>query len=438
MLLFRFRISEFGLLSDFGLRTSDFGLTPLPLPTLLSTLTGRQYPFERLEEFAENGEALEVALPGIERARARPGRHLWERFAEFLPFETMSASVSLGEGNTPLAPAGDQLRAYTGLEHLLLKNETQNPTWSFKDRGSLACIFMAQALGEKVTATISTGNMGHSVAAYAAKAGIRAVVFVPEFAPAEKLRPMAMHGATVLKVRAPDYALMKKTVLGLAREFNLRIVSGNGPIRAEGYKLTAFEMWEQMGGESPDFIAVPTSACGHIRGLFKGYRELLAAGLVRRLPRMIVVQAANNSPIVTAIKRGLKHVVPFSNFHTIAEAITTGNPMGGDEIIDKAAKHDWLAEAVTEEDILESQRRLARGGYLVEPAAATTLGAVRKLRRAGTIAPGASVVLMLTGAGLKDLEALKEQPFEVVESRVETVRRDLEQALAATIRLNRR
>ena len=248
----------------------------------------------------------------------------------------MDASASLGEGNTPLVDAGGRLKSFTGIERLLLKNETQNPTWSFKDRGSLACIFMAQEMGERTTATISTGNMGHSIAAYGARAGLKALVFVPEFAPREKLMAMTIHGATVVRVQAPDYALMKKAVLGLAKEFNLRIVSGNGPIRAEGYKLTAFELCEQTRGELPDYIAVPTSACGHIRGLFKGFRELLAAGLIRRLPRMIVVQAANNSPIVSAIKQGAKHVIPFSNFHTVAEAITTGNPMGGDEIIAKA------------------------------------------------------------------------------------------------------
>ena len=398
---------------------------------LVSTITGIEYPFERLEEFAANGEALEVALPGLERARPRTGAHLWDRFAEFLPFKAMNASASLGEGNTPLLEAGQRLQAFTGVERLLLKNETQNPTWSFKDRGSLACMFLAQELGEKTTATISTGNMGHSIAAYGAKAGIRPLVFVPEFAPKEKLRPMAIHGATVLKVHAPDYALMKKTVLGLAKEFNLRIVSGNGPIRAEGYKLTAFEMWEQMRGEVPDFIAVPTSACGHIRGLFKGYRELMAAGLIGRLPRMIVVQAANNSPIVSAIKRGLKQVVPFANFHTVAEAITTGNPMGGDEIIAKAHQHAWLAEDVAEQEILESQRVFAQGGYFVEPATATALGAVRKLRTAGRISAKQSVVLMLTGAGLKDLGALEQQPFTVLESNLEAVRRDLEAALGS-------
>ena len=184
-----------------------------------------------------------------------------------------------------------------------------------------------------------------------------------------------------------------------------------------------------MRGELPDYIAVPTSACGHIRGLFKGFRELLAAGLIRRLPRMIVVQAANNSPIVSAIKQGVKHVIPFSNFHTVAEAITTGNPMGGDEIIAKAYQHGWLAEDVTEEEILEAQRVFAQAGWFVEPATATTLCAVRKLRAAGRIAAGESVMLMLTGAGLKDLDALKHQPFSIVESNLNKVRRDLEQAL---------
>ncbi|HOC58125.1 MAG TPA: threonine synthase [Verrucomicrobiota bacterium] len=395
---------------------------------LVSTLTGLEYPFERLEEFAENGEALEVVLPGVERARPRPGLRLWERFAEFLPFKQMEPRASLGEGGTPLVEAGAQLAAFSGLERLLLKNETQNPTWSFKDRGSLACVFMAQELGEPTLATISTGNMGHSIAAYAARADLKALVFVPEFAPREKLLAMTIHGAAVVRVRAPDYALMKQAVLGLAKEFNLRIVSGNGPIRVEGYKLTAFELYEQTRGDLPDYIAVPTSACGHIRGLFKGFRELRAAGLIRRLPRMIVVQAANNSPIVSAIKQGAEHVIPFTNFHTVAEAITSGNPMGGDEIIAKARAHSWLAGDATEAEILEARRQLAQAGWFVEPASATTLCAVRKLREAGKIAAGESVLLMLTGAGLKDLGDLQHQPATVIESSLDTLRRDLERA----------
>jgi len=122
---------------------------------------------------------------------------------------------------------------------------------------------------------------------------------------------------------------------------------------------------------------------------------------------MIVVQALNNSPIVSAIKQGKIEVIPFSNFHTVAEAITTGNPMGGDEIIDKAYKYGWLAESVSEEEILESQRRLAESGYFVEPASATSLYAVKKLREQGKIEQDASVVIILTGSGLKDPDVLK-------------------------------
>jgi threonine synthase len=393
---------------------------------LVSTLSGREYPFARIEEFADNGESLEVQLSGIANSSIRPGAHLWERFADFLPFARMDANLSLGEGSTPLIPAGERLRDLVGVDHLLLKNETQNPTWSFKDRGSLTCMFLARELGEDTVATISTGNMGHSVAAYAASAGLRAIVFVPPFAPHEKVMAMAMHGAYVIKVAAPDYAQMKNAVLGLAGRLKLRIVSGNGPIRVEGYKLTAFEMFEQMGGKVPDFIAVPTSACGHIRGLFKGYRELQAAGLIDRLPRMIVVQAHNNSPLVTAVKRGLRHVVPFRDFHTVAEAITSGNPPGGDEILDKARRYGWLAEDVTEEEILAGQREFARAGYFVEPSTATLLFAVRKLVETGSLSPQSCVVFMLTGAGLKDLDALKQQPCSgILESHIDKVEADL-------------
>ncbi len=397
---------------------------------LVSTISGREYPFERIEEFSENGESLDVCVSGMENAKVRAGVHLWERFADWMPFARMDAGLSLGEGDTPLIRSGSRLQAVTGVKNLLLKNETQNPTWSFKDRGSLMCVSLARELGEDTVATISTGNMGHSIAAYAANAGLRAVVFLPPYTPHEKVMAMAMHGAQVIKVAAPDYAQMKNAVLGLAGRLRLRIVSGNGPIRVEGYKLTAFEMFEQMGGQVPDFIAVPTSACGHIRGLFKGYRELQTAGLTDRLPRMIVVQARNCSPVVTAIKQGLEHVAPFTGFHTVAEAITSGNPPGGDEILEKARKYDWPAEDVTEEEILEGQREFARAGFFVEPSTATSLPAVRKLVEAGRISSDSTVVLLLTGAGLKDLEVLKHQPCSgVIDSDIERVEADVARLL---------
>jgi len=401
---------------------------------LVSTISGKTYPLDRLEEFAENGESLEVSLPGIARARRRSGPHLWERFGDFLPFPSMDPARSLGEGNTPLLPAGRQLQEWTGLPNLLLKNETQNPTWSFKDRGSLTCMFLADALGERVAATISTGNMGHSLAAYGARAGVGVIVFVPGFAPREKVDAMAVHGATVLRVEAPDYSVMKRHVLGLAGTHGLRIVSGNGPVRVEGYKLTAFELYEQMEGSVPDYIAVPTSACGHIRGMFKGYRELRDAGLIRSLPRFIVVQARNNNPITGALKRGDETIVPVTDIRTIAEAITTGDPPGGEEVLRKARTYGWLAEDVTEAEILESQRRLAAAGFFVEPAAATSLAAVRSLVTSRRIDSAASVVLMLTGAGMKDMEVLRHHACGARNSSLSTVASDLRAALAEALR----
>jgi threonine synthase len=396
---------------------------------LVSTITHQEYPFNRIEEFAENGESLEVKIEGIEKARIRTGKHIWQRFAEFLPFSGMDESISLGEGNTSLIKADAKLLEYTGLENLLIKNETQNPTWSFKDRGSLSCIAMAKEMGESVTATISTGNMGNSISAYGAKAGIKVIVFVPDFTPKEKILAMGIHGACVIKVQSADYSQMKNAILGMAKDLNLRIVSGNGPIRAEGYKLTAFELFEQMEREVPDYIVVPTSACGHIRGIFKGFRELQKAGIVYNIPKMVVVQAANNSPIVSAIKSGSSAVIPFSNFHTVAEAITSGNPPGGDEIIDKANRYDWLAEDVSEEEIIESQRKLAESGYFVEPASATSLAALKKLRQDGKIARDATVVMILTGSGLKDSEVLKYHSASIVDSNLENVRAELEKML---------
>jgi len=398
---------------------------------LLSTISGQAFPFDRIEEFAGNGEALEVAIDGLAQARVRPGRCLWERFAEFLPVE-IDAEMTLGEGNTPLLHAGKVLSEHTGIGKLLLKNETMNPTWSFKDRGSLTTIAMARQMGESVTATISTGNMGNSIAAYGARSGIRAIVFVPDYAPQEKVLAMAVHGATVVKVSAPDYSLMKREILELAAGLNLRIVSGNGPIRTEGYKLTAFEMYEQLGGRVPGFIAVPTSACGHIRGIFKGYRELKLAGLTDRLPRMIVVQAANVNPVVSAIREGRDRVNPVAGGQTIAEAITSGDPPGGDEIVLKAKQYGWLAEDVTEDEILESQRRLAGAGFFVEPAAATSLAAARKLRAAGKIGEEDSVVLMLTGSGLKDMSAFSRQNASVIQSDLRRIRGDVEKILASS------
>ncbi len=397
---------------------------------LRSTISGTEYPFARLEEFAENRESLEVAIPGIENARIKQGNRTWERFAEFMPFAETHPELSLGEGSTPLIEASPLLKTYTGVENLLLKNETANPTWSFKDRGSIACSIMAKERGESMTATISTGNMGQSVAAYGARAGLNVLIFLPEFVPREKILAMAVHGAKIIKVRGADYANMKLRALALASRFGLRIVSGNGPIRVEGYKMEAFELFEALRGDVPDFIVVPTSACGHIRGIFKGFRELFAAGLISRLPRMVVVQAAANSPIASAIHARSDKVIPFRNFTTIAEALSSGNPPGGEEILAKANEFDWLAGVASETEILESQLLYARSGFFVEPGSATTLAALRSLRASGAIKNRDRVVVVLTGSGMKDMDVVNRHAMNIVDCGIDDLERKVENSLA--------
>jgi threonine synthase len=390
---------------------------------LVSTISGEKYPFDYLEEFAENGESLEVKIERSCPPSVREGATIWERFRDFLPFD-YAPELSLGEGNTPLLESRS-LAKLIGLESLFVKNETANPTWSFKDRGSYLCTLMSKEKGERFISTISTGNMGSSIAAYGARAGLSSLIFTSNNCPEAKIRSMSIHGATVFQIDAPDYGEMKKAVFELTLKAKLRLVSGNGPIRVEGYKFCAFEIYEQLQGNLPDFIAVPTSACGHIRGLFKGFIELKEANLIRRLPRMIIVQAANNSPLVTAFKRGELNPVPFTNIQTIATAITSGNPPGGDEILHKAWRYEWLAEDVTEEEILEGQRELAKAGFFVEPSAATSLMAVKKLALDGKIKPHESVMLMLTGGGLKDTCALPDLSQCVIQSNLSNIERDL-------------
>ena len=402
-----------------------------PKVHLRSTLSGTVYPFDRLEEYSEGGESLEAVLPGVEKARILPGSRSWDRFAEFMPFDASDPGLSLGEGSTPLVDAGVLLKTYTGVDNLLLKNETVNPTWSFKDRGSIACSIFAVELGETATATISTGNMGQSMAAYGARAGLDVLVFLPAFAPDEKILAMAVHGAKVIKVACGDYADMKMQALALAPRFGLRIVSGNGPIRVEGYKMEAFELFEQLGGEVPDFIVVPVSACGHLRGIFKGFRELLAAGYISRLPRMVAVQAEANSPVAGAIRRGSRTITPFRNFTTLAEALSSGNPPGGEEILVKALEFGWLGGEASEAEILESQRLYAKAGFFVEPGTATTLASLRKLRASGAIGGADRVVIMLTGSGMKDVEVARRQAMNIVECGTA----DLEESVARLLRL---
>jgi len=361
---------------------------------------------DSLSEFGSKNQATEVELYNIEKARILSGNTIQERFKHFFHFE-IKEELSLGEGYSPLIKSRGAIAKLLHHNSIYLKNETTNPTWSFKDKGSWAMSHHTLALGEKLMATVSTGNMGNSTAAYASRAGFESLVIVPSYASMDKIKAASIAGANILSVNTNNFSNMKKWLADWAPKNNLRLSSGNNPIRVEGYKLTAFNLFEQFNGNLPDYIAIPTSACGHIRGVFKGFVELKKAGYIETLPKMIIVQASGNAPLVNALEKGMNKPDIVDKPNTIASAITTGNPLGGEEIIEKAFKHNWLFEKVSEEEILEGQKLLAQEGIFVEPSAATLPYAIKKLIDADKIHKNESVVMVLTGGGLKDHNNIK-------------------------------
>jgi threonine synthase len=333
------------------------------------------------------------------------------RFSSFFPLENFDMRLSLGEGDTPCFEATSELRSYMGLNHLYLKNETVNPTWSFKDRGSFLCIQMSRLFGEKASATISTGNMGHSMAAYGKRARLQTFIFLPVGTPGEKILPMRIHGANVVVLSGNDFSNIKKHVRAVSENIGLRTISGNGPLRVEGYKSLAFELYEQTNGQLPDYVVLPVSATGLARGVFKGFRELLMTGLINTLPRLVIVQPENNAPLARPLKQGLNKVIPVSHVKTIATALTTGDPPGGDAFLRMALKNGWLAETASEQEILEGISLLADQGLYAEASSATVIPALKKLVRNRQIPTEARVTVIITGSGLKNTLSWPTQPI---------------------------
>lgn len=386
---------------------------------LVGLQSGKEYDPAQLEEWGDAGETLDLQ-PASEWLRVRrSGTTIYERFRDFWYLSVEPEQCSLGEGHTPLIKAPAPLKRYTGLDRLYLKNETTNPTWSFKDRGTVACCALARQCGEIYLATISTGNMGQSIAAYAARCGMRALIIVPKTAALEKLRSAAIYGATILQIDTDDLCHLKHMVADLARKHGMRITSGANPFRIEGYKFEAFEMWEQMDGIVPDFIAVPTSAGGHIRGIFKGWQELETSGLVESLPTMVLVQPAQNAPLAAALCADLTEPLAFPPAHTLASALTSNDPPGGKELLQLAICHGWLGSDVSEEEIREGWYVAAQSGLWIEPSSAIVFPALRRLMAHGRLSRDAIVVAVMTGAGHKDSSVMKDIPFSLQPTRME-------------------
>jgi threonine synthase len=328
-----------------------------------------------------------------------------KRFRAFYPFSEVSEDVSLGEGGTPLIRSSVVGQQW-GLDGLYFKDETQNPTWSFKDRGTFCGIQYAISLGYERIGTVSTGNMAASVAAYGARAGLPTFILVSAGIPAEKIKPIAVYGPHLVRVEGGYHELYDGS-LRAGERYGIYFINSDAPFRVEGSKTIAFEICEQMHFQVPDYVIIPVSSGGNFRGVLKGFEEFESAGLIDTVPKFIVVQAEGCAPISEAFERGREKVERIRDPRTIAHGMENPYPPSGNQVLRKLRQNGGLALTVSDEEILEAQGLLAQEGIFGQPAACAPLAAAKKLIGNGYLKPEDSIVLLITGAGLKVPSALQ-------------------------------
>ncbi len=332
--------------------------------------------------------------------------NVW-RYRELLPVDDYNMIVSMGEGGTRLLNL-DRVEESIGKSgfRVFLKVEGDNPTGSFKDRGMTVGVTKAREFKYKRVACASTGNTSASMAAYAARAGLEPIVFIPRGKIARgKLSQAIAHGATIVEVEGVfDDALRK--VLDYVAKNKVYLLNSINPYRLEGQKTIAYEIFEQLG-EVPDYVVVPVGNAGNISAIWKGFKELYEMGVINHLPIMVGVQAEGASPLAKAYieKRTFK---PLEDPWTIASAIRIGNPVNWPKAWRAVEESNGFFSIVSDEEIVSAQMRLAREeGTLVEPASASPLAALLK----DPDAFDGNIVLIATGHGLKDPDAIMKWPY---------------------------
>jgi threonine synthase len=331
--------------------------------------------------------------------------------------------VTLGEGDTGLH-ACERLGRELGIPRLFVKNEGENPTGSFKDRGMTVGIALAAAAGARAVACASTGNTSASMSAYAARAGLAAVVLIPAGKIASgKLAQTVAHGAVIAEVEGNFDEAMRLVVELSTRERSIYLLNSLNPYRLEGQKTLAFEACESLG-EAPDAVVLPIGNAGNIGAIWKGFKEFLELRRITRLPRMIGVQAKGASPIVRML-RGEARECRIENPETVATAIRIGAPVNWKKAFLAIRESNGDAGTVTDQEILAAQRDLARReGLFVEPASAAPIAYLRKYG----CGDATTVVCVATGHGLKDPDSVSRAPvrMERIAPSLDAIRRLIE------------
>lgn len=371
-----------------------------------------RYPAEALSACQECFGPLEPTYD-FERISAAVSRagiaagppSLW-RYADLLPADP-STRVDLGDGFTPLRKA-ERLGAELGLPHLYLKDETRNPTHSFKDRVASVALSKARELGYDTVACASTGNLAHAVAAHAAAVGLDAVTFVPIGLEAAKLAATAVYGGTLVEVDG-TYDDVNRLCGEAADEYPWAFVNVNlRPYYAEGSKTIAFETAEQLGWQAPDHVVVPIASGALLTKVAKGFRELHQVGLLDDPPEVRVsgAQARGCSPVATAFENEADDVKPVRYPDTIARSLAIGDPADGPYALAEVRASGGAIAAVTDDEIVDAVGLLARTeGIFAETAGGVTVATLSQLAARGVVRPDETVVAYITGMGLKTLEA---------------------------------
>ncbi|MCS7125827.1 MAG: threonine synthase [Aigarchaeota archaeon] len=353
-------------------------------------------------------DKVEVRSWSIFRDRSRG---VW-RYRELIPVD-FSKRVTLREGGTPLIDC-KRLNEWVGVKELYLKFEGANPTGSFKDRGMTVAVTKALELNVRGVICASTGNTAASLAAYASRAGLPCITIIPEGAALGKIFQAIAYGAILIKIKGSfDQAL--KIVISVVGELGLYLLNSINTWRLEGQKTLGYELAEEVDGEY--LVSVPVGNCGNIAAIWKGFSELKYLGLIDEAPRMFGVQAEGASPFAKMVEECREKIEPVENPQTIASAIRIGRPVNWKKALRAVRESRGGVEVVSDGEILEAQRAIARlEGLGVEPASAASVAGVKKMVAEGRIDRGEKVVCICTGHLLKDPNPDLFKPFTILET----------------------
>ena len=379
---------------------------------------GKQYDLSKVRYNCDCGGILDL-VRDFSKVDGQELKALWEsrwgtkrglyssgvwRYKELILDIDEKYIVSRQEGNTRLYPAG-KAGEYAGLKNFFLKHEGENPTGSFKDRGMTCGVSAAKYYGAQQVACASTGNTSASMASYADIGGMRSIIFIPEGKIAYgKLSQALAFGGRTLQIKG-NFDDAMELVQNVCHELNIYLLNSINPFRIEGQKAIGFEVLQQLDWEVPDWFIIPGGNLGNNSALTKGLEELYKLGIINKIPRVAVIQAAGAAPLA----KMWKNHTPYErvmNPETIATAIKIGNPISWEKSLRGLKWCDGVVEDVTEQEIMDAKAWVDAAGIGAEPASCCSVAGAKKLVDAGVIDPEAKVVGILTGNMLKDPDAI--------------------------------